>query len=144
MRWFAIFKLRHFPQKMKRSNWNVSYCSYKEIYSSVLISRHMTGTKILNKMLLLKQWLKHLENEVVLGSIFLVKNEVPVPPSFVSMVIPAPSMPASAYKAHSKSQNPWKDWKGSCRHINLKLFSKINCEYFCWISLNWTIWKIHK
>lgn len=57
----------------------------------------MTRTSILNKMLVLKPLLKLLENEVLLGSIFLVENEVPVPPSFVSIVIPAPSMPASAY-----------------------------------------------
>lgn len=42
-----------------------------------------------------KESLKPMENEV--GSIFLVENGVKVSPSFVSMVIPPLSMPASDY-----------------------------------------------
>lgn len=56
-----------------------------------------TRIKILNKMLVLKQWLRFLENDFLLGSIFLADNEIPVLPSFVSTVMPALSVSASAY-----------------------------------------------
>lgn len=74
-------------KKMKRSNWNVNYCIYNYIYSIALISRHMMRTKVLNKILVLKEWLKPMENEV--DSILLMENGVTVPP--------VPSMPISAY-----------------------------------------------
>lgn len=130
---------------MKRSNWNVSYCSYKEIYSSGLISRYMTRTKIPNKTLVLKQWLKFLENEV-LGSIFLAEKEVPVLPNFVLTVIPALSMPASAYtqcfiKHIPNHRNHGRTEREAVMISTSNYSVKINHEYFCWICLNWTVLK---